>query len=126
MAKHILVVDDDQMVLRTMKSLLSDLGYGSFTTSSLEEALQYMNLNKGAIRLALIDTIMPGINSAALVKKLLKMKNDLIVLGFSGAPSDLSVGLLDAGAQQILKKPLGPQALKLVLAEHLRPHEKAA
>jgi CheY-like chemotaxis protein len=68
MAKRILVVDDDEMVLMALEELLKPEGYQVQTVSSGTEALQ--KLEEGGYDLLMLDVIMPEMDGYELCKRI--------------------------------------------------------
>ena len=68
MGKKILVVDDDELVLIALETLLVPSGYDVTTASSGQDALE--KLNQGTFDLLMLDIIMPGMNGFELCKKI--------------------------------------------------------
>ncbi|MFH0812446.1 MAG: response regulator, partial [Pseudomonadota bacterium] len=68
MAKKILVVDDDDLVLTALEILLAPSGYDVTTAFDGRDALE--KINKGTFDLLILDIIMPGMNGFELCKKI--------------------------------------------------------
>ena len=56
----ILVVDDEPVVLETVRDGLTAHGYQVLSAGGGEEALQIAQAHQGEIALALVDVVMPG------------------------------------------------------------------
>jgi len=125
MAPEILVVDDDIMVLQTMRAILKDLGYGCVAAEDYRKALNLVKAHKSDLRLVLLDALMPGMDGLALLKKIKRISKALKVIGFSGAPSELTRPMLEAGALRILRKPVDPRVLQEAIRETLEAKEAA-
>jgi CheY-like chemotaxis protein len=108
----ILLVDDDVMVLRTVEAILTDAGYRCATAEDYARALSIIRQQGKNLRLVLLDAVMPGMDGASLLRQIRKFNTELRVIGFSGAPPEHTKALLDAGALQVLRKPVNPQLLK--------------
>lgn len=121
---EILVVDDDLMVLRTMESMLTDLGYAVITTDDPRQALSIARTSGRDLKVALIDAIMPGMDGANLTRQLLRGNKTISAIGFSGAPPEQTKLLLEAGAKEILRKPVTPQNLADLIARYV-PRQQA-
>lgn len=111
-AVDILLVDDDVMVLRTVEAILTDAGYRCAMAEDYTRALNIVRQQGRNLRLVLLDAVMPGMDGATLLRQIRKFNGEVKVLGFSGAPPEHTQALLDAGALQILRKPVNPQLLK--------------
>ncbi len=112
---HILIVDDDIMVLETVRAVLEESGYPCITAEDASSALQLVKKYGTSIRLALVDAVMPGMDSPSLIRKLKRIKAELNIVGFSGATPHHTRPLLEAGASEILKKPLEPRKLQSLI-----------
>jgi len=64
----ILVVDDEPTVLDTVRDGLTAHGYQVLKASGGEEALQVVQGHQGAIALALVDVVMPGMSGPEVVQ----------------------------------------------------------
>ena len=116
-APEILVVDDDTLVLRTLRTLLSDMGYSCVVAEDSAVALTQLKNYRRSLRLILLDAVMPGIDGATFLRRLRGTNNPIKVIGFSGAPPEHTTALLEAGALQVLRKPVGPKELRRAI-EH--------
>ncbi len=83
----ILMVEDDEDVLRVGAEYLSILGYSPITASSPLYAIDLFKAVK--VDLLFTDLIMPEMNGARLAEILTKINPDLIVLFTSGYTSDI-------------------------------------
>jgi CheY-like chemotaxis protein len=108
----ILLIDDDQMVLQTVAAILTDAGYRCATAEDSATALALIREHARHLRLVIVDAIMPGADGAAVVRQIRRLHPGLPVLGFSGAAPTDTRSLLDAGAVEVLRKPLDPRALR--------------
>ncbi|MBX7145239.1 MAG: response regulator [Oligoflexia bacterium] len=115
----IMVVDDDLMVLRTMESMLNDLGYSVVTTDDPRQALAIARTSGRDLKVALIDAIMPGMDGASLTRQLLRGNKQIVAIGFSGAPAEQTKLLIEAGAKEILRKPVTPQTLANLISRYI-------
>jgi|SRR5882672_361876 CheY-like chemotaxis protein len=83
--ENILVVDDDNAVLRLTKSMLTLHGYTVIGAASGREALQLFAVEPEIIvDLMLVDIVMPGMNGPELVDRLWKLRPGLPALYCSG------------------------------------------
>jgi DNA-binding response OmpR family regulator len=103
-AKRILVIDDDQMILDAISTILEDMGY------QVDGFRQSPEGEKAALSthydLILMDLRMPDRDGAAVTESILAAKPEAKVLIITGHPSDpLAKRALDAGAKALLKKP---------------------
>ncbi|MCX7991756.1 MAG: ATP-binding protein, partial [Proteobacteria bacterium] len=81
---NILVVDDDEMVLHSLKNYLETLGAQVFTARSGKEALDFFEKNYNNTDLLILDIILPDINGLILYKKIREIKEDIKIIFISG------------------------------------------
>jgi len=121
----ILIVDDDLLVLKTISAMLQDLGYSCVTAEDCAHAISLAKSHKDTLQLVLLDAVMPGLDGVAVLNKLKKINQGLRIIGFSGASADQTKPLLEAGALQILRKPVDPRTLKEVVRQTLQARQAA-
>ncbi|MGD0308594.1 MAG: response regulator [Acidobacteriota bacterium] len=80
----ILVVEDEQVVLDLVTSILKDKGFTVLCARSGEEAVQIGSRHEGRIDLVLTDIVMPGMSGGELVRRLSPLKPEIRVLYMSG------------------------------------------
>jgi two-component system cell cycle sensor histidine kinase/response regulator CckA len=101
----ILIVEDDEEVLRLAAKILESQGYRILETSNGEGALVACEKCKGPIHLMLADIVMPGMSGSELVKLLKPLYPEIKTLYMSGY-TDTGVvhhGVLEEGANYIQK-----------------------
>jgi DNA-binding response OmpR family regulator len=107
----ILVVDDERVVLDTVRDGLSAHGYQVLTAEGGEEALRIAQAHQGAIALALLDVVMPGMSGPEVAQRLHATRPDLKILFMSGFSTEVVVVHgLDSG-DPILVKPFSLETL---------------
>ena len=100
----ILVVDDEPVVLETVRDGLTAHGYQVLTAGGGEEALQVAQTHQGEIALALVDVVMPGMDGPEVVQRLHASRPDLKILFMSGFSTEVVVVHgLDTGAPLLVK-----------------------
>ncbi len=111
-AETVLLVEDEENVLRMVRGLLSSAGYGVLAANSPQEAIQVAQGFHGTIDLLVTDLIMPGMNGRELARQLKVGRPSLKCLYMSGYPADVIAhhGMIDAGVHLIQK----PFSLKLL------------
>lgn len=82
--KSVLVVDDDQDILRLVVTILRRLHLQVFSAGSAEEALRVFNEMPAPPDLLLTDIVMPGGDGAALAERILRIYPKVRVLFMSG------------------------------------------
>lgn len=109
--EHILVVDDESMLLKISTRMLEHLGYTVSCVSSGEEAVEFLRRRK--VDAVILDMIMePGWNGRTTYEQILKIRpgqKALIISGF--AMNDDIRAALALGVKTFLKKPFTLQQL---------------
>ncbi|MFT5698497.1 MAG: CheY-like chemotaxis protein [Desulforhopalus sp.] len=105
--KHILVVDDEPLLVRLNKRQLENAGYTvSVSTASLE-ALEMLSKALGKYSLLLTDLTMPGLSGLELIRKVRLQLPDLPVIVLTGMSDPETEGhLYDLGVKDVVIKPL--------------------
>jgi DNA-binding NtrC family response regulator len=103
-AKSILVIDDETMILDAIKIIFEDMGYSVQTTSDplqgTDEAIAK------DFDLILTDVRMPSRNGAEVTEAVLARKPNARILVITAYPNDpLAERAIKAGAVGLLKKP---------------------
>jgi two-component system OmpR family response regulator len=125
-APEILLIDDDTLVLQTVEAMLKNAGYRCVTAQSAHRARSVAQAFQETLKVALVDAVMPGENELTIIKDLKSAIPDLVVIGFTGAASEKGEGLLGAGAERILRKPVDPMVLRDTIRSVLQPTDTAA
>ena len=104
MAKKILVIDDEQLILDAIETILAEMGYQvkcfSDPVAGEREALEQ------DYDLIIVDIQMPEKDGASITKTVLLQKPKAKILIITGFPADpLAKKALDLGAKALLKKP---------------------
>lgn len=104
---NILIIDDEEMIRFTLKSILEDEGFNIFIASDASTGLEIAK--KEDIHLTIVDLHMPGIDGAELIEEIDKIKPEIKILVHTGDSGYLiSQELLNKGIDQnnILFKPI--------------------
>jgi two-component system response regulator HupR/HoxA len=110
----VLVVDDEQRSLETLKRTLDD-DFKVFTANSADEGLAI--LENDTVHIVLSDQRMPGTSGVAFLRTVRDQWPDtvrIILSGFTEA-EDIITGINEAGVWQYLLKPWHPDQLLLTL-----------
>lgn len=112
----ILIVDDDQMVLTSIKELLETLGYEVLTASNGQKGLNIISSATQTIDMVLLDIFLPDYNGFDLLPKMLAIQPDLKIVFSTGNPIEESEeSLHEKGAVGFLQKPYSLGDLKETL-----------
>jgi CheY-like chemotaxis protein len=102
--KSILVIDDEQMILDTIKIIFEDMGHT--VTAFADPAEGIKEAERAAHDLILVDIRMPKMNGAEVTRAIRSVRPEARILIITAYPSDpLVANALDSGAFAILKKP---------------------
>lgn len=115
----ILVVDDDENILLSIKEILSQKGYLVDTAISGEEALQ--KLKEKFYNLIIIDIVLPDIDGLDLIEKVadtLPKMRKVVITGYASLEN--AVKALNLGANAYIMKPLSPIKLLEIVDKELR------
>jgi CheY-like chemotaxis protein len=83
MLPKVLVVDDEEVVIRAIKKELEAKGYQVFCAHSGHEAIKQATLHHPEI--ALIDLVMPNLDGAETCAELIKLNDQIVNICFTGA-----------------------------------------
>ncbi len=86
----ILIVDDENEILKLSKMILQKQGYRVLTAGLPLQAIQIAKEHKGEIHLLLTDIIMPEMNGRNLSKKIRSIYPDIKILFMSGYIADIN------------------------------------
>ena len=82
--EHILVVDDEETIVRLLTAILRALGYHVTTTTSSPEALRLFNADPDRFDLVITDMTMPEMTGAQLAQQLIRSRPELPIILCSG------------------------------------------
>ncbi|MHC1744212.1 MAG: response regulator [Syntrophobacteraceae bacterium] len=114
---HILLVDDEAMVVETTRRQLTRLGYGVTALTGAREALTAFAVRPEHFDLVMTDFTMPHMTGMELTRELLAIRPDIPIILCTGFSEDVSPEEAKAkGIREFLMKPLAIRQL----AESLR------
>jgi len=116
----ILFAEDESSVRGTTKELLEEFGYTVIAAVDGEDAVGLFRENKDAVRLLLLDVIMPKMNGKEVYEEIKMMRPDIKTIFMSGYSADIlqSRFLFDDGLHYIAK-PVSPVVLLRTIREVL-------
>lgn len=115
--EHILVIDDEKPVVRTLSRLLESLGYHVEATTDCHEALKLFKEKKESFDLIITDFTMPGLTGDKLALEIFKIRPGMPVIICSGYSNRMdSKSAKRLGIASFLNKPI----LKAELARQVR------
>jgi two-component system, cell cycle sensor histidine kinase and response regulator CckA len=124
-AETILLVEDEEMIRRLVRDVLTRSGYTVYDAPAGAPALELLRSHDGEIDLLLTDVVMPGMSGPALARIATDERPSLRVLftsGYTNEPEQI-VGALDSA---FLGKPFSPQALVAKVREVLESKAELA
>jgi len=118
--QRVLVVDDEEPLVRLATRTLVELGYEPVGFTSSVAALAAFRADPDRFDAVVTDERMPGISGSALIREVRGIRRAIPILLMSGY---LGKGVVsrafNAGADEVLKKPLSPRELATNLARVL-------
>ncbi|MCX7804304.1 MAG: transporter substrate-binding domain-containing protein [Planctomycetota bacterium] len=116
----ILLVEDEEAILKLGESILAGLGYTVLAAGTSEEALAVSASHAGPIHLLLTDIIMPGMDGRELKEKIVRYRPDIRVLYMSGYSAGVIFrdGQIEKGVR-LLQKPFSACSLASAVREAL-------
>src|SRR5262249_16381526 len=118
----IMLVDDEEMVLNSMKSFFAiESNYKLMTYTSPLKALEELDRNHAHVDLVICDYLMPemdGITFLAKVKEKLPMVPRILLTGYADKENAIKA-INNVGLNQYIEKPWDNEDLKLVIRNGL-------
>ncbi len=102
----LLIVDDDDEILSTMKTFFTKKSYLVLTASNGLEGLKMLDKEEQVADILITDIIMPGVGGVALIsvsRKKFPQMPIIAITGWGEHPEELAV---EAKADIVLKKPI--------------------
>jgi CheY-like chemotaxis protein len=119
-ARTILLVDDEEIVIRAVQANLLSLGYAVVPTNSGEEAIAAYKKERDSIDLVILDMIMPGMGGGATYEGLKEIDPEVKVLLASGYSLDgQALKIIAQGCDGFIQKPFETEKLSLKIREIL-------
>jgi PAS domain S-box-containing protein len=119
---RILLVDDEEMVLTSLRNALQRSGYDVIALNNSMEALELFRRNPQEFDIVVTDLTMPQITGIELAKRFIALRPDIpIVLctGFNDVLDELEAKAI--GVRELLLKPAGTSELSSVIRRALEP-----
>ena len=118
MAKRILLVDDEPLILKGLKFSLEQDGYETDTAADGEEALEKMR--NGSYDIVLLDVMLPKLSGIEVCQAIRETSNvPIIMLTAKGEDMDKILGL-EYGADDYMTKPFNILEVKARIKSILR------
>ena len=107
----ILLVDDDELVLRALHSYLEKRGYNVLEASDGEEALLVAECFPAMIHVLVTDLVMARMNGFDLARRIMPLRPEIQVIMMSGFPDEITAQQELTPQIPILPKPFPPKRL---------------
>ena len=117
MGYKVVVVDDDSVVLRAVRGILSEHGMSAVTLNSANALFEYMKVQTPDI--ILLDVVMPEMDGLEALRKLRFLEDELgkertpVIFLTADEKNSAEAKALELGAMDFIKKPFVPSVLLL-------------
>jgi two-component system sensor histidine kinase/response regulator len=109
--KHVLVVDDEEMIRITVQTFLTRIGYECSTADGAAEAMA--RLEEGPFELVISDITMPGTDGVQFMRRAKETYPELSFIIMTGYGSEYAyVDIISAGASDYMAKPFEMRELQ--------------
>ena len=118
--QRVLVVDDEEPLVRLATRTLEELGYEPVGFTSSVAALAAFRADPDGFDALVTDERMPGMSGATLIREVRGIRRAIPIVLVSGYPGKAVVSrAFNAGADEVLRKPLSARELATSLARVL-------
>jgi CheY-like chemotaxis protein len=107
----ILVVDDEEMVQRTLKAALERYGYTVLSALGGQEGIDILKGRQDGVSLVLLDMTMPGMSGEETLRAILAIRSNVPVIATSGYNEMEALRRFGEGLSGFIQKPYTPRAL---------------
>ncbi len=105
--ERILLVDDEESILKMFRKMLESLGYHIYSTLDSRHALDVFSDQPGEYDLVITDMTMPGFTGDKLAVELKKIRSDIPVILCTGFSETVTEERMDQlGIEKVLLKPI--------------------
>jgi formate transporter len=119
MAEKMLIIDDDEIVLKSCRKIFESEGFEVTTTDKPQEGLNLVT--EKSFDVILVDWMMPGFNGMDVVEEIDKRSPNSAMVMISGHPSvGRATEAMKRGAMDYLAKPFKPQEIIDVVKKAVR------
>ncbi|GAB4329102.1 MAG: hypothetical protein Kow0037_03950 [Calditrichia bacterium] len=103
---HILVIDDDELIISLLTEYFTDLGYSITSFRNAEEALKYIQKPDNPLDMVMSDINLPGRSGIDLVRIIRETRVGLPVVLITGSKTlDTAIQAIKVGAHDYITKP---------------------
>ena len=116
----ILLIDDEETILKVGKEMMEALGYRVYTALGGEEALKIYRDRQEKIDLAILDMVMPSMSGGETFDRLKAINQSLKVILSSGfSMNDQISRIIERGCDSFMQKPFNIKELSQKIREVL-------
>lgn len=117
----ILLVDDEERVLKVAEKVLTNAGYHVLTAGNGAEALAHYAQHREKISVVMTDMAMPVMDGLATISALKAMNPDVKIIASSGLMSHTFIASIEKlGVKHLVPKPYTAEIMLEVLAEAIK------
>ena len=118
--KTILLVDDEEFILKVSKEMLESIGYQVLTAKNGKEAVKVYQEKQGNIDMVILDMVMPDMSGGKVYDLIKKINPHIKVLLSSGYSIDgEATQILNRGCNGFIQKPFSLKDLSLKIKDIL-------
>ena len=122
-APHLLIVDDDEAICKTLSAILKSEGYLTTTATTAIEAIEKTKNN--FFNVALLDIKLPDMEGTKLLAQLQATTPETIKIMITGYPSlKNAIEALNLGADSYIMKPIDPAELLETIKNKLETQQQ--
>jgi len=119
--QRVLVVDDEEPLVKLATDTLEELGYAPVGFTSSTAALEAFRADPGGFKAVITDERMPGMSGSTFIQALRGIRRSVPIALVSGNVGGIVTSrAYNAGADEVLKKPLSARELATSLARMLQ------
>jgi formate transporter len=119
MSEKMLIIDDDEIVLKVSRKIFETEGFEVSTTASPEEGLKLVSEKNFDV--VLVDWMMPGFSGMDVVEEIDKRSPNTAMVMISSHPSvGRATEAMKRGAMDYLEKPFRPEEIREVVKKAVR------
>ena len=102
----ILLVDDEEVVLRSMENVLRYLGHRVIAKKNARDALKTFRAKSMDFDLVITDQIMPDLSGLELTRKILEIRPDIPIIVSTGFTDKIEENIKKRGIHDLILKPI--------------------
>ncbi|MCG8564813.1 MAG: response regulator [Desulfobacterales bacterium] len=119
---NILFCDDEREITLLVRKMFESLGYNILTTSSGEEALEFLERDPDFFDLIITDLDMPGMSCENLITSIRQIRRKIPLVLCTGHSDVFDENqALEAGVMEYISKPYSLSALSAIASRYISP-----